>query len=312
VDFSRNNFEFLPNEVYEFLRKSRSNSLGALFSKIPDEDKTEMMQFVEYILEKDFAFLVDENEIQLFPEIDMRWDDPAILTNCIIDFDTEPEDLKDYRSFLADLDNYGCENIQFRIYRGLGLKKLRELLSFLDETAIHRIEIIINFSEHIKQYLRLLNEFPRINDMVLHSANTEKIKVKRNGQVFILTKQIVASEQCCGVISPKYFNFHQSHFYESHHFNTCLNRKISVDTRGNIKNCPSLKKSYGTIRNSRISDILSNPEFCKIWSLNKQQIEDCKVCEFRNVCTDCRAYLEKDTSLKKPANCNYNPYGISN
>ncbi|MDR2057516.1 MAG: hypothetical protein LBP83_04405, partial [Dysgonamonadaceae bacterium] len=35
----------------------------------------------------------------------------------------------------------------------------------------------------------------------------------------------------------------------------------------------------------------------------------CKDCEFRYICTDCRAYLQDSNDIySQPAKCNYNPY----
>lgn len=44
------------------------------------------------------------------------------------------------------------------------------------------------------------------------------------------------------------------------------------------------------------------------FSIN-DQIHICKDCEFRHICTDCRAYIEDpDDIYSKPLKCGYNPY----
>ena len=44
-------------------------------------------------------------------------------------------------------------------------------------------------------------------------------------------------------------------------------------------------------------------------SINKDLIDVCKDCEFRYICTDCRAYIQdKNNIYSKPAKCNYDPY----
>jgi len=98
-------------------------------------------------------------------------------------------------------------------------------------------------------------------------------------------------------------------FTEAQHHNTCLNRKISIDSEGNIKNCPSMKESYGNIRDTTLQEALEKPGFKKYWNINKDQVEVCKDCEFRYICTDCRAYLEAPENIySKPLKCGYNPY----
>jgi SPASM domain peptide maturase of grasp-with-spasm system len=90
---------------------------------------------------------------------------------------------------------------------------------------------------------------------------------------------------------------------------SCLNREISIDADGNIKNCPSMKESFGNIRDTTLAEAIEKPGFKKYWDINKDKIHVCKDCEFRYICTDCRAYVE-DTEdiLSKPLKCGYNPY----
>ena len=98
-------------------------------------------------------------------------------------------------------------------------------------------------------------------------------------------------------------------FCESTQFNSCLNCKVSIDSKGNIKNCPSMSENFGNIRNTMIKEALNHPNFKEYWNISKDQIEVCKDCEFRHMCTDCRAYLKQpDNIYSQPAKCNYNPH----
>jgi len=54
---------------------------------------------------------------------------------------------------------------------------------------------------------------------------------------------------------------------------------------------------------------LARTGFKDLWSINKDQIEVCKDCEFRYVCTDCRAFItDPDNRYSKPSTCTYDPY----
>jgi SPASM domain peptide maturase of grasp-with-spasm system len=91
--------------------------------------------------------------------------------------------------------------------------------------------------------------------------------------------------------------------------NTCLNCKLSIDKNGDIKNCPSIKESFGNISTTSINKVLENSNFKKYWNIKKDEIAVCKDCEFRHICTDCRAYLENPEDIySKPLKCGYNPY----
>jgi SPASM domain peptide maturase of grasp-with-spasm system len=113
----------------------------------------------------------------------------------------------------------------------------------------------------------------------------------------------------CGSIHPTYFNNNIQFFTESQHHNTCLNRKICIDAEGNIKNCPAMSQSYGNIKYTPIAEIIGKQGFKDCWYICKDKIDVCKDCEFRHICTDCRAFIKDPKNiLSQPAKCGYNPY----
>ena len=98
-------------------------------------------------------------------------------------------------------------------------------------------------------------------------------------------------------------------FFEAKQYNSCLNRKLFIDSNGNIKNCPSSKQIYGNVQDTTLKSIIENPKFKDIWLINKDKIDVCKDCEFRYMCTDCRCFLKQSNNLySQPYMCTYNPY----
>ena len=70
-----------------------------------------------------------------------------------------------------------------------------------------------------------------------------------------------------------------------------------------------MSQSFGNIKDTTLKATLNHKDFKKYWNISKDQIEVCKDCEFRYVCTDCRAYIdEPENVLSKPLKCGYNPY----
>jgi SPASM domain peptide maturase of grasp-with-spasm system len=70
-----------------------------------------------------------------------------------------------------------------------------------------------------------------------------------------------------------------------------------------------MSQSFGNIKDTTLEEALSHPDFKKYWNITKDQIEVCKDCEFRHICTDCRAYIEEpENQYSKPLKCGYNPY----
>lgn len=54
---------------------------------------------------------------------------------------------------------------------------------------------------------------------------------------------------------------------------------------------------------------LEKENFKDVWSISKSRIKVCKDCEFRHICTDCRAYIDDPNDIySKPLKCGYDPY----
>ena len=66
---------------------------------------------------------------------------------------------------------------------------------------------------------------------------------------------------------------------------------------------------FGNIKNTTLSEAIHKKDFKKLWNITKDQIEECKDCEYRYVCTDCRVFIKDNANIySKPSKCNYNPY----
>jgi SPASM domain peptide maturase of grasp-with-spasm system len=124
-----------------------------------------------------------------------------------------------------------------------------------------------------------------------------------------LRKEKLTGKEMCGVVTPEYFNINIKHYLESLHHNTCLNKKIAIDENGLIRQCPSLSKNYGKVSIQNILKALSDKKYLLFSDIKKDNISICKDCEFRYICTDCRAYITDSRDIySKPAKCNYDPY----
>jgi SPASM domain peptide maturase of grasp-with-spasm system len=105
------------------------------------------------------------------------------------------------------------------------------------------------------------------------------------------------------------FSVDKDLFMETHFHNVCLNRKLCIDHKGNIKNCLSMDQIFGNIFEDDVEQIVNSPDFQKLWHIKKDEIDVCKDCEFRYICTDCRCFIKDSNNIySQPAKCGYNPY----
>jgi SPASM domain peptide maturase of grasp-with-spasm system len=187
---------------------------------------------------------------------------------------------------------------------------------------IEGIELILKYQDGVSDdtYIRFVKQHGMVTALTVHSApQTRYVLVDTVAPVIYegapsrqiyFTGQVIDSEIHCGIITQKHLTPPAVRtFFEANSFNGCLNRKISVDAGGNIKNCPSMKDSYGNIRDGSLLEAVHAAGFREKWGIAKDHIAICRDCEFRYACSDCRAYLENpDDAFSKPLKCGYDPY----
>lgn len=152
-----------------------------------------------------------------------------------------------------------------------------------------------------------LEKLAFIGMIYVHSCNQSYANLTNINIVF--SEKEISSAKCCGFVDPNNFGVNLPFVLESKKNNSCLNKKISIDQLGNIRNCPSLSTSFGNITENKLEDIVKIKKFKEYWNIPKDSITVCKDCEFRYICSDCRAYVEdpKD-KYSKPLKCGYDPY----
>ncbi len=70
-----------------------------------------------------------------------------------------------------------------------------------------------------------------------------------------------------------------------------------------------MKESFGNLTDTTLVEAIEKPGFQKTLGYKKNFITKCKDCEFRYICTDCRANLENpDDIYSAPCKCSYDPY----
>jgi SPASM domain peptide maturase of grasp-with-spasm system len=214
------------------------------------------------------------------------------------------------------LTELGCYDFQLKFYKPIGFNSIENVLQTMQRFPVKSVELFVHYSSDTtkKQLRKLAEQFFIIKNIFIHSSPKDEAyiiypeKYRNNMGNILFVKQKIDSAQHCGFISPKYFTYDNMFaFNEAKQYNNCLNRKISIDQFGEIKNCPAMTKSFGNIEETLISEVISKEEFSSLWKITKDQTDKCKVCEFRYICTDCRAFTENNELTGKPLKCGYDP-----
>lgn len=308
-DVSRTKMFFINNPYYEVLLELRESTIGKFMDTLASEDDlANFCEFLNYLFENNLATIV--KNINSFPPIEIQWDSPHHVSNAIIDIRHKEHP---YSKIFQQLDQLLCSHIQFRSYVSLSYERVHHILSSYREISNFRhIQMLLKYDSNlnIAMFAELIKKFPMAS-VFFHSVPDSEIKQlkKQYPSLAFLSEPIDSCKQC-GVINKQSLGLNSlENFMENMLFNGCLNRKISIDENGNIKNCPSMQKSYGNIEDDKIEKIIQFTSFKKLWNLKKDDIKKCQDCEYRYVCTDCRAYLEDpDDIYSKPLKCQYDPY----
>ncbi|MFL6195081.1 MAG: grasp-with-spasm system SPASM domain peptide maturase [Thermoanaerobaculia bacterium] len=307
-DLQRQTFHFIPNGLYEILTEQAGRSLAEVQAAYGHEYDEEIAEYFEFLERNELGFWTGEPD--RFPPIDLTWEAPERITNAILDVDAGSA--HDYGNILAELDDLGCKALEVRCFHGPTLEELSRILEAARFGRLRSIELLVGFSPELtpEALLALVAEHRRISSVVVHSApEVLRLPPTRTGVLIEHTPRAVDSPSCCGKVHPALFAVDLETFAEARAFNSCLNRKVSVDARGEIRNCPSMARSFGNARDTSLHEALAHRDFAALWSINKDQIAVCKDCEFRYICVDCRAYLLDESDLySKPSKCAYDPY----
>ncbi len=310
-DLERNAFRFIPNSLYFILTKFKRANIASIKEKFNHQYDKFIDEYFLFLEKNEFGHYCTIEEAKHFPPINMEFDHHSIITNTIIDINKNSR--HNYKRISGQLGNLNCYYWQLRFFDVFDIKTINDILLNTAEEHIRSFHLIIkyNSADKIPEIKKLYESFP-IARIDFYLTPKNKMKVLGNSYkdypIYFFDINI-DNETHCGKIKSDYFQVNIPHFSEAQQHNTCLNRKISIDVNGEIKNCPSMNKSFGNIKNTTLQQALEKSAFKDVWNINKDKIAVCKDCEFRKICTDCRAYTESPNDVySKPLKCGYDPY----
>ena len=301
-DLQRNSFLYITNDVFDVLNRTFS------LSEIDEEkNRASILTTLNYLEKKEIGFYTSEPEN--FPEIDFTLDDfPEIVKNSIIDFDKDSN--HDLQSIINQLSDLQCSAVELRFFDLITQDVFMKYLSYLEKSTVRTLNILLKYSSWTtqKNIDKILLNNKRISIIIIYNSPMQLFEKPNLQSLICFTTENIQDVSCCGNISPYYFHSNLDFFKEALTSNTCLDKKICIDTRGYIKNCPSMDISFGHIKNTKLKDCIDNKNFKKLWKIKKDMIEICKDCEFRYICPDCRAFTNTNSLYSKPKKCSYDPY----
>jgi len=310
-DLQRNAIHFIPNSFASLFNEGRYLDLSRLDKDIAPASLPTLKEYIDFLYKHELGFSCKHKDKALFSPLSQEWIFPGHITNCILD----AEKVLYYfnGTFCEQLASLCCNFIEVRFFDQPSLTHIQELFELINQTQIKSVELIIpgydaGFQNNM---IDIAKRNPKLSYVTFYGAS-ENTQYRSGTAIIAKCTEIMTSAICCGVIAKNLFVVNIPHYTESLKYNTCLNKKLSIDIQGNIKNCPSMQQSFGNVADTALADAINKPGFKKYWNITKDQINVCKDCELRHICTDCRAYLEDPGNLhSKPLKCGYDPYTCS-
>lgn len=261
-----------------------------------DEIRPEVGIVLDFLLKNKLAIL-SETKLDFVP-VSKKWDIPFEFHTLIID----AENIISMMDIIKAMPHKRISMFtQIRLFWKPNIKCIEEILGHFIDSGIFNIEIITNMHEMVneKKYESLLYKYPYHLSKIVIMGAYNKTKNDR----FILNEEYMSDDSICGNFGEDLLSINIESYKKYYQGNSCLWKKISIDKAGNIKNCPSMKFSYGSIFDMDILSVIGNKKYKWFSELKKEHIEVCKGCELKLFCIDCRAFTINHRLRGKPLKC---------
>ena len=296
-DLPRREFKFVSNQLIEFINDKNKTSIKSF--------NEQEMEFVDFLIKNEFAFLTNANLANCFSELDLQWDYPAVISNVVLEFSNIDSNIS---NVLSKISITGVTVARIEIISSTTEEEFDFLCEMLNDSELRCISIMLHDGVISDDYIPktkkiesiiFLNNHINAESEILTDSNFYIIRSSLNRDEF-LNKQRK---------HPYSFSVNISLFTESLEFNNFYNRKLFIDSEGNILNA---KKSFGNIYNlnsAELLEIIESDSFKYYWSSKKDHTDVCKDCEFRYMCVDYSIPVKRqENQWFKLDKCEYNPY----
>ncbi|EFK36764.1 Predicted metal-binding protein [Chryseobacterium gleum] len=311
-DLQRNISELYPLELYEIIVELKSHSIETILKDYDQESRSIVHEYIDLLLEKEYGFITENDWDRNFPSLSFEHHEPSTITNLFI----EMADIGVLKKIYTSVENLGIKHLVIYSLNPLTSKDFIEIDTIFKNSVLSGIEVFSPFHQKINlSFVQALQKKTvRLYSLIFYNCSKPPFKAKNEYKFSLHFLKDDLKISACGKVELKYFNTNIPKVIEAVNHNSCLYKKMGIDKNGNLKNCPLMNESFGNINSQSLEETLNQSGFKKYWNLTKDYIETCKDCEFRYVCTDCRAYTEnaeknkEGLNISKPLKCGYNPY----
>ena len=264
-------------------------------------------EYLSFIIEMEIGFWVSRIDYNNFEPINEVYSKSSPIDNCIIDIHFEISKPILIKEFVAIVQKYKCRHFQMRFYGDPDIDLITHYIRSANIDSARSFEILLRY--HKKDYVveDLFKINPLLNKVVFYNSPSDEVLMDTY-KTICYVEHMIGSADCCGKVLKKNLLSNMFMFVESKNYNACLNRKISLDVFGMVKQCPTMVDNYGSVLDVNLDEVIRSDTYKTYTAINKDLVSVCRDCEFRYGCVDCRVFTEEGNLYGKPAKCTYDPY----
>jgi len=284
-DLVKESYDFIPNDLCEFIMSNDGRDVGEFLGD----------DYIDVIIKNKWGILCSAYEVAFFPPMSLNWEQPYLINNALILINEDGNGLFQILSSLG-ANPILCKYVTLVAFQYIDETKLKIVFDIIDNFPYITFDVYLTFSREINYSAVKRN----VKNMVIFSADKD---LKSNDVIY--TSNAIEFD----FISPSYFNCNVSTFAESQHHNIYYNSKIIIDENNYVINNVQSRNRIALFEPHKLHEILYLLKAENLWDLPKDQIDVCKTCEFRYMCSDmCQIIKRTDGSFFRSKECLYNPF----
>ncbi|RUL60063.1 grasp-with-spasm system SPASM domain peptide maturase [Prevotella koreensis] len=312
-DLSEKRLFKVPNSVIEFITILGNKTIGEILNSFSTYEKRILFSYVQFLLSNKLARLV--NNVEQFGSQEQfikGFKESLNISTSIIDsaiIDIKETSSFDIQGFIKKLTSFRCSKILLRFWE-INMDFFKKAISCIrTSNSIVRVDTYLPMEMYSQIVTIIENECKLFNILVFRCdkssisfINPDIIDLRKT--IYKSTKQSLAPTDCGNISFGKTALIPRSDYILKNIFvNSCLYKKISVDSDGFVKNCPSMRHHFGHVDSVDLCKVIKENSFTKYWYITKDKINICSICQYKYSCFDCRAYTEDDTLYGRPSKC---------
>jgi SPASM domain peptide maturase of grasp-with-spasm system len=309
IDLDRGEIIDIPNLMYEVFcyNQNVNSTIDELKKHFNYEYSHGIDKIIEFCLNKKLGFLTEEPEI--FHDINLFFETPYLLTNAVIEYSNNSH--YSIENVISWLNEYGCQAIEIRLLGKYPENFVTNLMNKFNNSRITKFDIVLKFSEKIDVVLFSKNMFskhPRIASFIFYSTpkGLEKKEFVHNKTISLIS--IDVESKFIEKKTRNSFSCSLIAFSEAQSYNLGLNKKISINRFGKLKNYLTHEEEFGDVTQESIRCFTENVYLQNKWEISNNNIETCKDCQYRYVCVDNSPISQRNGLYYRANPCDFDPY----